>query len=222
MAQDASNNLYAAKQLAAAAARMLTPKEFVAPPKVYFCQHNGAKFHVDLGKSNVMTLQFTNYKLVTDDIRAQEQLDLIADNPGTFIYTIPHNEAAQIIEREAQEELAKAVLSTAAARVGDAGQQFDPNVPIVPVQTQVQQMPVVMHSFRAAGTGMQSSIDPSQATEAITGHQTTAADQTKPPVDAASSALAALNAMVPSPAVTGTAPNFEALLTQEIKKTEAA
>jgi hypothetical protein len=194
MAADASNNEYAAKQLAAAAARLLTPEQYRTEPKVYFHQHNGAKFHVDLGKGNVMTVMFANYKLVTDDKRVQEQLDLVADQQGTFIYTLPQSEAAQILEREREEELRKAVLATAQARAGQLGQQFDPSAPIIPVAMQNPVVPQVMGTYLAENTGMQSSISATQPTEAISGRFTTPADQTKPPT-AELSPLEKLNAL---------------------------
>lgn len=192
MNQNAATNEYAARQLAAAAARLLTPKEFVVEPRAYFHQHNGAKFHVDLGKSNVMTIMFANYRVVTDDKRVQEQLDLVADQPGTFIYTMPQNEAARIIEHELQIEKQKQVMQTAAAQAGVHNQQFDPNTPIVPVITQAQQMPMTMQqmpSYSAPGTGMQNSFSGTQATDALTAQMTKPSDQTAAP----SSTTAALD-----------------------------
>lgn len=224
MTANAATNEYAAKQLAAAAVRLLTPDEFKTTPKIYFHQHNGAKFHVDLGKSRTQTVMFANYRLVTDDKRVQEQLDLVADQPGTFIYTLPNNEAAHYIEQELQRELQQSVMQTAAARSGERGEMFDPNAPIVPVQTQAQTMHSMTQTYLAPGTGMQSSIGPANLGDTISGQQTTPAMQTKPP-GSSGDALAKLNAMTEKAKGEATASkptvDFSAVLAEQKKEVPA-
>lgn len=113
-----------------------TPEQYRVPARTYYHQHNYAKFHFDLGVAgSCKTVEFANYRYITDDKREQDQLQFVADIPGTFIYTLPDNEIATQMERERQQEFNRAVHQTAAAAAADSNRQFDPNAPIVPVNS---------------------------------------------------------------------------------------
>jgi hypothetical protein len=194
-----AGNDYAAKL----AAQSRTPKEHLVDNKVYYHHHNYAKFHLDFGGSNVKTISFANHRYITDDKREQDQLDLVADYPGTFIYTIPDNEIARAEQLEIARQTQEGVLKAAAAQSADRGQNFDPNVPIIPIVTNVQQnpgmhitpVPVQQGQPQApqavAVVGMQNSLSGTQATEDL--------KLSTPPVvtppSAADAATARLNAM---------------------------
>lgn len=199
---DHSMNEYAKKLTEAAR----TPKEFQVPPKMYFHHHNYAKFHVDLGGSRVKSIAFANYRYLTDDKREQDQLDLVADVPGSFVYTMADSDVDAIIRQELSSELRQDILRTAVAQAADRNQQFDPNAPIIPVQVQaLQQTPMQITPVANPGqpqnagavVGLQNSGSNSQAVEQLTGRPTTAAEQTKAP-SAADAAVAQLNAMTAS------------------------
>lgn len=153
-----------------------TPDDFLVEPKIYFHHHNFARFHVDLGDSRVKTIAFANHRYLTDDKREQDQLDMVADIPGTFIYTLPDSDAQRAIEEELAGELRKSVLQTAEARAGDNKQTFDPNVPVIPAMQGVQNTPA---QFRPANTGVQSTLT---GMNNSTLRQTMPEDQIIPPV----------------------------------------
>lgn len=155
-----------------------TPDEFLVEPKIYFHHHNFARFHVDLGDSRVKTIAFANHRYITDDKREQDQIDMVADVPGTFIYTLPDNEAKHAIEEELQRELTKSVMQTAEARTLTNKQVFDPNVPVVPVQ--VQQVHPTPMQVMPANTGMQNTMNSGMNTTTM--RPTLPEDQVIPPV----------------------------------------
>lgn len=115
-----------------------TPEEFRVEAKFYYHQHNHAMFHFDLGGSKVKSVAFVNNLYITDDKREQDQLDAIADVPGSFIYTSPNNQQEQEFRTWIEQYRNDAVVAAAQARSAVAGQQFDPRVPIVPVLTDGQ------------------------------------------------------------------------------------
>jgi hypothetical protein len=193
MSMNISTNEYARKL--ADAAR--TPSQHKVDPKVYFHHFNYAKFHFDLGGSAVKSVSFANHRYITDDKREQDQLDMVADVPGTFIYTLPESEVDAAIQRELQQELANSVMQTARAHAAVHGQQFDPNTPIMPVQVQhVQPTPVQVApaSGGRAVVGMQSSMSGTTAVDPIAANLTQAAEQMKAPssADEAAARIAAL------------------------------
>jgi hypothetical protein len=183
------------------AAQSRTPEQYKAPVRVYFHHHNYAKFHFDLGGSNVKTVAFANYRYITDDKREQDQLDLVADAPGTFIYTMPESDVARAMAQELQQEATKDVLRTAAAHAATNNQMFDPNSPIVPVNVQhVHQTPGLSVSqvpqTGVGVVGLASSLSGTQATEPVHAQATTSAQQTKAPsaADEAAARLATMTA----------------------------
>jgi hypothetical protein len=154
-----------------------TPDEFKVAEKTYYHQNNYARFHFSLGASSVKSVEFANHRYITDDKREQSQLDAVADNPGTFIYTRTDSPAAQRMANELATEKQKALQATAAARAADSGVQNDPNAPIV----------------AAVIGGTASMLNPQN-----TFSGTTATVEVKVPEDnPAAAALAKLNAMVP-------------------------
>lgn len=190
-----AGNEYAARL----AAQARTPDAFKAPPKVYFHHHNYAKFHFDLGGSHVKTVAFANHRYITDDRREQDQLDMVADTPGTFIYTLPDSEVARAMAQELAQESAKSIMQTAAASAAVNNQVFDPNAPIVPVTvTHVQQSPGmhVQHVPQGgAVVGLANSLSGTQATEPLTATQMTDKSQQTSAPDAAKLATERLAAM---------------------------
>lgn len=198
MTANHAGNEYAARL----AAQSRTPENQKVDAKIYYHHHNYAKFHFDLGASNVKTVAFANYMYITDDKREQDQLDLVADAPGTFIYTLKDSDVAAAMMQERAQEAARAVLQTAVASAAAHNQQFDPNAPIIPITTptvtvmpvqpaavQVQQVPQGV-----AVVGVQNSFSGTQATEAVNAQLTTAKSQTAPPT-AADAAVAQLEAL---------------------------
>jgi hypothetical protein len=167
MSLDHSNNAYAA----ALAASARTPEQFKVPPRAYFHQHPHAKFHFDLGGSRVKTVSFAGGVYVTDDKREQDQLDLVVDVPGAFIYQMKDSEVAAAMARELQNEQRTEVMKTAQAVAAAHGQQFDPNSPIVAVNTG--------HTPQGlAIVGAANSFSGTQATQPMTATPTTPASQT--------------------------------------------
>lgn len=199
-----SGNAYAA----ALAAQARTPVDQIVDAKMYFHQHNYAKFHFDLGGSRVKTIQFANYRYITDDKREQDQLDLVADCPGTFIYTIPGSDVAAAMVQELAAEANKSIMQTAQAASAVNNQVFDPNAPIIPVNVQtVTQTPGLTVGIApnigknaqgqgVAVTGLQNSLSGTQPTDGVEGKMTTPQTQTSAP-SAADEAIARLNAMNP-------------------------
>jgi hypothetical protein len=176
---------------------------------MYFHHHNYAKFHVDLGGSRVKSVSFANYRYITDDKREQDQLDLVADIPGSFIYTMANSDVDAMLRQELQQIGQQGVMQTAQAASAAAGQQFDPNTPIVPVMvqhvqaTQMHTQPVGQRVAPApsggAVVGLQTTFSGSQATDGLSAAvATTEANQTRPPsaADAAAARLAAMTAEV--------------------------
>jgi len=197
-----ATNAYAAKIIGNLTANAKTPEEFQRPLKAYFHVHNYARFHFDIGPSRVKTIQFANYKYVTDDSREQDQLNLVADVPGTFIYTTNDSEVLHQLQEELDKEAKAEIFKVAAASSADRGQQFDPNTPIVPVHVQHGNAPVglQLHGYQAAGTGMQSSLSGTQAVDVHNAQLTVASQQTMPPIapstsNSAAAALARLNTL---------------------------
>lgn len=173
-----------------------TPEQFKVPPKIYFHHFNYAKFHFDCGGSSAKSISFANYRYITDDKREQDQLDLVADVPGTYIYTIPDSEISAALKQELNQELAKDVYKTAIAQAQVNNVQFDPNAPIVPVQVQhVTPTPV---NIAPAVVGMANSLSGVQATNPLNPAQTQAKDQTSAPTaaDEAAARIAAMTAQV--------------------------
>lgn len=200
-AQNHAGNEYARRL----AEQSRTPKEHRVDAKVYFHRHNYAKFHFDLGVSgSTKTIAFANYRYITDDKREQDQLDIVADAPGTMIYTMADSDVNAALEQELRGELQKDVIRTAQAQAASHGQQFDPNQPIVPVHSQpltpttVQVRPVTPGAQQApqgvAVTGMQNTFSGTQATEQVGG----AAVAVETPPTVQSEALARLAAMTES------------------------
>lgn len=200
----------------AAIAANRTPDEFKVPAKMYFHAHNGARFHIQYTDNhgnpvpgNVKTLTFGNSRYMTDDAREQKQLDMVADVPGTFIYTLPDNEAAKILEDEIAMETRKQIEAAARAASAMAGRQYNPNDPIVPVSLEPGHAPagLQVRPIAPAHTGMQNSFSGTAATEqpqqAVA---TQAADQVQIPgggVTAANAAmLAKINELSSKPAAT--------------------
>lgn len=185
-----------------------TPSEFLVAAKVYFHHFNYAKFHIDLGGSRVKSVSFANKRYITDDKREQDQLDLIADIPGTFIYTLPDSEIDAAIREELRRELVKDVMQTAVATAAVQNQQFDPNAPIIPVNVQpvastnvsVQQVPQTVQQTQQIPqappgvVGLANSFSGTQANDPISGTATTTENQTKS-VTATDEAAARLAAM---------------------------
>lgn len=158
-----AGNAYAARL----AAQARTPEQFKVESRIYFHHHNYAKFHFDLGGSNVKTVPFANHRYITDDKREQDQLDLVADVPGTFIYTLADSDVARAMAQELQKEQVGDVLRTAAASAAVHNQQFDPNAPIVPVNVQHVQptgMTVAAVSQQAI-VGLQNSMSGTSAVD---------------------------------------------------------
>lgn len=176
-----ATNAYAARM----AAQALTPAEFKVEPRVYYHTHNYARFHIDLGPGRTKTVTFANYRHITDDKREQDQLDLVADQPGTFIYTIPDSDVARAMQEELAREQQQDVLKTAQAAAAVSGQQFDARTPIVPV----------VHNMAGpqgvAVVGMQNSLSGSIATPGLV----TAPEQQVAAPNAQTAALDRLNAM---------------------------
>lgn len=175
-----SNNHVGNEYAARLAAQSRTRPENKVEPKVYFHRHNYAKFHFDFGTAgSAKTVAFANYRYITDDKREQDQLDFVADLPGTMIYTMADSEVNAALEQELKQELAKSVAQTAQAQAASHGQQFDPNQPIVPVhsqapqQTSVQVRPVTPGAQQApqgvAVVGMANTFSGTQATEQVNG-----------------------------------------------------
>lgn len=153
-------NEYAASIARRIEEQMRTPEEFKRPPRVYYHHHNGANFVFDLGGGKVKAVKFINHKYITDDKREMDQLDMVADFPGTFIYTKGDTDAAHIMEQEAEEERNKAINQAAMASSADKGQQFDTRVPIIPVQIAGSQQP---HGLTVVG-GQQAFTPPNVGT----------------------------------------------------------
>lgn len=178
------------------AALSRTPEQYRVDPKVYYHHHNYARFHFDLGGSNVKSVSFANQVYVTDDKREQDQLDLVADAPGSFIYTQRGSAAEQELLAFLSQESATAIMRTAQAQAAVSNQQFDPNTPILPVQinpvsatphlhlTPVVQ-PQVPQQGGTAVVGMQNSLSGTAAVETPT--------QPASPTPAAAAAIARLN-----------------------------
>lgn len=175
-----------------------TPENFKVEPKVYFHRHNYAKFHFDLGiPGSTKTVAFANYRYITDDKREQDQLDIVADVPGTMIYTLAQSDVNAALEQELAQEQRKDVMAAAQASAAAHGQSFDPNTPIVPVKVQHvgQSQGVSVSPVQApqgvAVTGMQNTFSGTQATETV---DAKAVVQTASPT-AESIALERLNSM---------------------------
>lgn len=167
-----------------------TPENYKGEIKIYFHHHNYAKFHFDLGGSRVKTISFANHRYVTDDVREQDQLDLVANNPGTFIYTLANSETEAILEQERLKELQAEVFKTAQAQAAANGLQFDPNAQTIPVQVQqvtstpMTIMPVTnTQQVRSTGAvvGMQNSLSGTAAVEGGNMQMTTPDNQTSAP-----------------------------------------
>jgi hypothetical protein len=187
-----AGNEYAARL----AAQSRTPEQFKVEPKIYFHHHNYAKFHFDLN-GGVKSVSFANYRYITDDKREQDQLDLVADAPGTFVYTLPGSDSARAIQQELAQEAQKDVLRAAAAHAASHNQMFDPNAPIVPVTVQhVTQTPGMtvagVHTSNAV-VGLANSLSGTQATDPVGAQPTQPSQQSKAP-SAADEAFARLNA----------------------------
>jgi hypothetical protein len=184
MAQDPvnpSSNVTVNEYARRLAEQSRTPSEYLVEPKIYFHHHNYAKFHIDLGASRVKTIGFANHKYITDDKREQDQLDMVADMPGTFIYTLPDNDAKHAIEQELQAQLYSSIQQTAQARALSQNQMYDPNVPVIPVNVQhVQGTPMSVYPV-GGNVGMQSSVSGTQAVTPLTAKQTRPQEQTLAP-----------------------------------------
>ncbi|TXH43989.1 MAG: hypothetical protein E6Q97_33340 [Desulfurellales bacterium] len=202
MSVSLANNAYAAAIIARALEAARTPDEFKVAPKVFYHTHNGAKFHIDLGPGRVKTIAFINHKYVTDDKREIDQLELVADTPGTFIYTLPDSDAAKIMQEELAKEARTDIMKTAQAQAAVHGQQFDPNTPVVPVATHASvTVPLAAAPYVPPNTGMQNSFSgtvPGAPELPLTKPE----DQTAPPASAALAALAKLTADAKSAAAT--------------------
>lgn len=196
-----SNNAYAARL----ASQGRTPPEFQVEPRVYYHHHNYAKFHFDMGGSSVKSVSFANHRYVTDDKREQDQLDLVADLSGSYIYTIPDSDVARELQLEQARLTQEGVLQAAQAQAADRGQSFDPNVPIVPIvsnvpQSALQMTPVPQQAPTPQGAvavvGMANSLSGTAATE--TGQLQNTVPNPAPPssADAAAARLAAMTAEV--------------------------
>lgn len=185
-----AGNDYAARL----AAQSRTPEQYKVDAKIYFHHHNYAKFHFDMGGSNVKTVAFANHRYITDDKREQDQLNLVADVPGTFIYTIPDSDVRYAAMKEMTQESAQMVMKAAQARVESSNQPFDGRVPIVPINVQqVQHTPVQVQPLTQgqAVVGLQHSFSGTAATEELTAKEV---QQTAPP-NAAEEARARLSAV---------------------------
>ncbi len=160
-----------------------TPEKYRAPaPKTYYHAHNYARFIFDMRESlqhpaQAKPVEFAGNKYVTDDTREIAQLDAVADQSGTFIYTIKDSPIAAQIAQEIGRETGAAIV--AAANAGDAARNVRGNegAPIVAVNT--GGTPAV-----AAIVGMQNSLASSQPVDVPAGTA---------PGAAAAAALAALN-----------------------------
>lgn len=195
MSASLAGNEYAKRILDRALAEAKTPDQFRVDVKIYYHTHNGAKFHFDLGPGNVKTVAFINYKYVTDDKREIDQLELVADKPGTFVYTMPDSDVAHIMQLELAEEAKRDIMKTAAAKAGDSNQNFDPNVPVVPVAQHVPMQVQMTQHYIPPNTGMQNSLGGTVAADLTSAVQmTTAAMQTQPP-SASAAAIARLEAL---------------------------
>ncbi len=168
MTQSHAGNEYARRL----AEQARTPENFKVEPRVYFHRHNYAKFHFDLGiPGATKTVAFANYRYITDDKREQDQLDMVADVPGTMVYTLKDSEVNAALEQELKQEQRNSVVAAAQAQAAAHGQNFDPNVPIVPVNVQhIGQSPGIMVNPMqqapqgVAVVGMQNSLSGTQAT----------------------------------------------------------
>lgn len=203
-----ANNDYA-RRLAEASR---TPADHQVPTKAYYHHHNYAKFHFDLGGSRVKTVAFAQHCYITDDKREQDQLDLVADYPGTFIYTVKDGEVAAAMQQERMVEAAKTILATAAANASVHNQMFDPNTPIVPVRVQDnqqtpglqvtpvprQQSPAHVQGQGVAVVGLGNSFSGTQAVDPVSAEFTSASNQVRAPnaADVASANIAALAAQI--------------------------
>lgn len=138
-----------------------TPDEFKVPAKTYFHQHNYAKFHFNLGvPGSCKTVEFANYKYITDDRREQEQLFFVADVPGTMIYTIKDSEIAHAIAHEQQQEAHGQIQKAAQAQAAVSGQHFDPSAPITPINNQASAIVGMQNSFSSAQATTQVQVTP--------------------------------------------------------------
>lgn len=192
MSASLANNAYAAAIIARALEAATTPAEFRVDPKVFYHTHNGAKFHIDQGPGRVKTVAFINHKYVTDDRREIDQLNLVADVPGTFIYTLPDSDTAKIMQQELANEARADIMKTAQAAAAAHGQSFDPSTPVIPVAMQNNAtVPMQVSQYVAPNTGMQNSLSGTVA-GAPTLPLTTPEMQKAPPASAALEALAKL------------------------------
>lgn len=167
-----------------------TPEKYRVPVKVYFHNHNGAMFHfywlLEDGKTpHTKSVMFVNYKYVTDDSREQEQLDAIADRPGTFVYTMRNSEVEQHMAQERALQQAEQIQGAARSAVETTGRQFDPSVPVVPVSMAPGHAPQGM-----AVVGMQNSMSGTAGVTPLAVQPTTPQQQTMPPQPTAANAEA--------------------------------
>jgi hypothetical protein len=177
------------------AAQARTPEQYKVEPRMYFHQFNYAKFHVDLGGSHVKSIQFANYRYITDDKREQDQLELVADVPGTFIYTVADSDVAAAMKQELQQENVRSIMQAAAASAAANHLPFDPSAPIIPVNVQhVTATQVSVAPVSGGFVGVQNSLSGTVPTETGNVPFTTANEQTRAP-NAADEAVARLNAM---------------------------
>jgi hypothetical protein len=112
-----------------------TPEEFKVEPKTYYHMHNYARFIFADPEGAARPVQFGNHKYITDDKREQRQLDLVADRPGTMIYTIAETVKNELAER--QHQLTEQVEGAAAATFADRNLRNDPSQPVVPINNAV-------------------------------------------------------------------------------------
>ena len=180
------------------------PEQYKRAPKVYFHRHNYANFIFDFkpwGSETVKKVSFANYKYITEDIREQEQLDMVANKNGTMIYTASEAEMRSMLDNQMLQEMRQqTIMQTAAAVAGSRNQQFDANVPIQAVAHETPTIQFVPQATQGIGhVGIQSSLAGTASVEVPTSLALTSpADQTAPPTAVAganASLLAALNAV---------------------------
>lgn len=188
IAPAAVENTYAQYLAELARKQNTTPEEFRAPARVYWHRHNYAKFHFDLApwKLGVKSIAFANFRYITDDKREQDQLDLVVNQPGTMIYSVPDSDARKVFDHELQAQLTEQVTAAARANAGAHNQIFDSNVPIQAVVNQQPTITALPLQNGGAVVGMGNSFNAVAAVDVPSNAQlTTPETQVLPPTAAA-------------------------------------
>lgn len=170
-----------------------TPEEHKVSDKTYYHQHNYARVHPLVG-GVVQVIAFANHRFTTDDIRIQKELDLVADVPGTMIYTRKDAESAQMVVQEAAAVLQDQLQQTAAASDAVNNRAPQPGAVIVPVQVSTGQgVPGMVSSLSGSAAIPQTTLQP----VAAPGQPMSTEKVLSPAEQRAAAAQAALNKLNP-------------------------